>query len=181
MAQDTKEISGKSTMTEVMEAYPAARRALFQRYHIGGCSSCGFQPTDTLEEVLANHNVMDVEGTIEFIKESQKVDDRIKITASELKDLMKSQNGSLKLIDVRDQWEYDIAHIEGAQLLTRPLIQEIMDTWPKDSNLVFVCHRGMRSLDAAAYFIGHGFKNVRSLEGGVDTWASEVDKEMARY
>lgn len=176
---ETKEISGKSSMEEVMGAYPSARRALFQRYHIGGCSSCGFQPDDTLQEVLANHNVMDVEDTIEYIKESQKVDDRVKIAPQELQGLLKT-NG-VKLMDVRDEWEYDIAHIEGAQLLTRPLIQQIMDEWAKDTLMVFSCHRGVRSLDAASYFIGHGFTNVRSLDGGIDRWAAEMDPAMARY
>jgi rhodanese-related sulfurtransferase len=180
MSQMTKEISGKSTMQDVLEAYPSARRALFQRYHIGGCSSCGFSPTDSLEEVLANHNVMDVDGTIEYLKESQKVDDRMKITPQELQEALKNGNAP-KLIDVRDQWEYDIAHIEGAQLLSRPLIGEMMESWAKDSFIVFTCHRGMRSLDAASYFIGHGFTNVRSLEGGVDRWAEEIDTQMARY
>lgn len=182
MEQLTKEISGKTSMQEILEAYPSAKRALFQRYHIGGCSSCGFAPTDSLEEVLANHNVMDVEGTIDFIKESQKVDDRMKIVPKELSELLKTANGKApKLIDVRDQWEYDIAHIEGAQLLTRPLIGEMMDSWAKDTPIVFTCHRGTRSLDAASYFIGHGFSNVRSLEGGIDRWAEEVDTAMARY
>lgn len=177
---ETKTISGKTPMSEIMEAYPSAKRALFQRYHIGGCSSCGFQRTDTLEEVLASHNVMDVDGTVEYLKESQRVDDRMKISASELQDELKKSNG-LKIIDVREPWEYDIAHIEGAQLLSRDLVQEMMETWPKDTAMVFSCHRGIRSLDAASYFIGHGFSNVRSLDGGIDAWAAEVDKEMARY
>jgi rhodanese-related sulfurtransferase len=177
---ETKDITGKSSMAEIMEAYPSAKRALFQRYHIGGCSSCGFSPTDSLEEVLANHNVMDVEGTIEFLRESQRVDDRMKISAKELHELMETGT-SVRLIDVREPWEFDIAHIEGAELLSRDLVGEIMEEWPKDTLMVFSCHRGMRSLDAASYFIGHGFSNVRSLEGGIDAWAAEVDTTMARY
>lgn len=54
------EISAESAMREVLEAYPGARRALFQRYHIGGCSFCGFSPDQTLTEVFANHNVLDL-------------------------------------------------------------------------------------------------------------------------
>jgi len=180
MPEMTKEIAGNTTMAEVLETYPSARRALFQRYHIGGCSSCGFQPTDTLEEVLANHNVMDVDGTIDYIKESQRVDDRIKISAPELEEQL-SKETNVKVIDVREPWEYEIAHINGAQLLSRELVGEIMDSWPKDTPMVFTCHRGMRSLDAASYFIGHGFTNVKSLNGGIDAWAVDVDKEMARY
>ena len=43
------------------------------------------------------------------------------------------------------------------------------------------CHLGQRSLEAASYLIGHGFTNVRSLRGGIDLWAQEVDPSLARY
>ena len=42
------EISPSSTMEEILYAYPSANVGLFQRYHIGGCASCGYQPVDTL-------------------------------------------------------------------------------------------------------------------------------------
>jgi len=32
------------TMKELLERFPGAQRALFQKYHIGGCASCGFAP-----------------------------------------------------------------------------------------------------------------------------------------
>ena len=44
-------ISADTQMQEIESSLPGARRALFQRYHVGGCSSCGFQPTDTLKQV----------------------------------------------------------------------------------------------------------------------------------
>ena len=47
--------------------------------------------------------------------------------------------------------------------------------------IVFYCHVGARSLDAAAYYAGHGFKNVRSMTGGIDAWSSEVDESVPRY
>ena len=52
---------------------------------------------------------------------------------------------------------------------------------PKDTPIVFHCHLGQRSLDAASYFAGHGFKNVRSMTGGIDAWSSEVDESILRY
>jgi hypothetical protein len=42
------EIGPSSTMEEILHAYPSAKVGLFQRYHIGGCASCGYQPADTL-------------------------------------------------------------------------------------------------------------------------------------
>jgi len=42
------EIGPSSTMEEILYAYPSANVGLFQRYHIGGRTSCGYQPVDTL-------------------------------------------------------------------------------------------------------------------------------------
>ena len=53
-------ITRHSTMGKVLEAYPSAQRALFQRYHIGGCNSCGYQPGDTLDAVARSHNITDL-------------------------------------------------------------------------------------------------------------------------
>jgi rhodanese-related sulfurtransferase len=41
-------------------------------------------------------------------------------------------------------------------------------------------HLGIKSMDAAAYFLGHGFTNVRALQGGIDAW-SEVDPRIRKY
>ena len=49
----TTEINSDSTMEQVLMEYPGARRALFRKYHIGGCSSCGFQMNETLAGVRA--------------------------------------------------------------------------------------------------------------------------------
>ena len=46
-----QEIGPDTTMEEILRAYPSAKIGLFQRYHIGGCASCCYQPTDTLAEV----------------------------------------------------------------------------------------------------------------------------------
>jgi rhodanese-related sulfurtransferase len=47
--------------------------------------------------------------------------------------------------------------------------------------LVFYDHSGSSSLDAAAYFAGHGFGNARYLRGGIDAWSVEVDPKVPRY
>lgn len=177
--QQTKEINGQSTMADVLEAYPSAQRALFQRYHIGGCSSCGFQPDETLEEVLKNHRVLDVAGTIEFIKESAEMDKKLQISPTEASELLKA--GKAKMIDVRHEFEFETARVEGSQLLSQRLMQEMMQTWPKDETLLFMCHHGVRSLEAAAYFVGHGFRNARSVSGGIDAWSKTVDASIPRY
>ena len=68
--QATAKITKRSTMQEVLEAYPSAQRALFRRYHIGGCHSCGYEPDHILEEVAHRHNITDLEEVVAFIEHS---------------------------------------------------------------------------------------------------------------
>jgi len=55
-------------MREVLKAYPEAQHALFQRYHIGGCNHCGFQPAETLAEVCRRNDVLNLDEVIEHVK-----------------------------------------------------------------------------------------------------------------
>ena len=178
MTTDT--LSGQSTMAEVLEAYPGAQRSLMRGYHIGGCSSCGFDPSDRLSDVLQRHNAPDAAEVLTHLRESQEQEERMQIEPVDLAERLKGE-GPPRLIDVRDQREFDIVHLEGAQLATQEFMQEMLSTWPKDTACVTDCHSGMRSLDAASYLIGHGFTNVQSLRGGIDAWAQTVDTSMPRY
>ncbi|MFN9786893.1 MAG: rhodanese-like domain-containing protein [Planctomycetia bacterium] len=47
--------------------------------------------------------------------------------------------------------------------------------------MVFHCKSGVRSLDVAAYFKGHGFTNVWSMRGGIDEWSRAVDRAVPAY
>lgn len=167
-------------MREVLEVYPGAQRALFRRYHIGGCASCGFQPTETLEQVCQRNNNLNVSEVLDHIQTSHDQDAKLLIAPKELAELRKT-NGEVKLIDVRSREEYEAVHIDGSLLLSQPVMQEIMGKWPRSEMLVIVDHQGKSALDAAAYFLGHGFENVRCLRGGIDAWSQEVDTKVPRY
>lgn len=80
----TAEITKRSTMQEVLEAYPSAQRALFRRYHIGGCNSCGYQPEAILEEVAHGHNITDLDKVIAFIQKADEIDRRIQVSPREV-------------------------------------------------------------------------------------------------
>src|SRR5215470_17634425 len=70
-----QEIGPNSTMGDILNAYPSAKVALFQRYHIGGCASCGYQPEDTLTGVLQTHNIVDsLDTVIDYIQANQDVE-----------------------------------------------------------------------------------------------------------
>ena len=176
----TSEVTAQTTMREVLEAFPGAQRALMRRYHIGGCSSCGFAPEDRLGDVLAKHNVLAVDEVIEHIETSHAEEQRIQIQPQDLAEALKSSTPP-RLLDVREPQELAIVKLDGAVPVTQELVQEMMAGWPKDTPIVTYCHHGIRSLEAASYFIGHGFSNVRTLAGGIDAWAEQIDPSLPRY
>ena len=178
LSTDPAGLSGAWTMEQVTTVFPSAQRALFQKYHVGGCSSCGFQPTDTLTTVAFNHG-LDVNEVIDHIRKSQDMEKDIEITPQETAELLRQ--GRIKLLDVRSPEEYEIAHVAGSVLVDQALAQEIMQTWSRDTPIVTICHHGMRSLDAAAYLRGHGFLNTKSMRGGIDAWAEQIDPSLPRY
>ena len=167
-------------MSDVLAAYPGAQRALFRRYHIGGCSSCGFQPTETLAGVCERNGNLDVAEVIAHIQSSHEQDEKILIGAKELAEWRK-QDTALRLVDVRSREEFEAVHIEGSILLSQPVMQQIMAEGTNTRPLVVVDHQGKNGLDAAAYFMGHGLQSVRCLRGGIDAWSQEVDATVRRY
>ncbi len=87
---------------------------------------------------------------------------------------------AFRLIDVRSDSELAAARIAGATQLTRDVEQEIL-AMDRGTTLVFVCHHGMRSQQAAEHFRGQGFTDVRNLVGGIDAWSQQVDPSVPRY
>ena len=174
-------VNSASTMQEVLAAYPNAQRGLFKRYHIGGCGSCGYQPTDTLEQVAQKHNIRDIDQVVAYIQrdEADGLDRSLQLQPIDVAVAL-TEGSAMRLVDVRTPEEWELARIPGATLITEELAQELMRL-PRDTAIVFFCHVGARSLDAAAYYAGHGFKNVWSMTGGIDAWSNDVDVSVPRY
>jgi rhodanese-related sulfurtransferase len=177
---NAKSVTAQSPMRSVLESYPGAQRALFRKYHIGGCSNCGFSPDETLGEVCARNGGLDAGEVLAQIQSSHEQDARILIEPAELAEWRK-RDPALRVVDVRSREEYEAVHIDGSLLLSQEVMRQIMSDGSNTRPLVVVDHQGKTGLDAAAYFIGHGLQNVRCLRGGIDAWAEEVDSQMRRY
>jgi len=173
-------IDGASTMREILEAFPGAQRALFRRYHIGGCSNCAFQPEETLEQVCARNGNLPVSEVLEHLRTSHEQDAKLLIDPADLAALLKT-DPDVRLVDVRSREEFEAVHIDGSVMLSQPVMREILGDGTNSRPLVLIDHQGRQALDAAAYFLGHGLQNVRCLRGGIDAWAQEVDPLMRRY
>lgn len=87
----------------------------------------------------------------------------------------------LLLVDVREPWEYELCRLPGAQLVPLgTLASRVAQLEPADA-VVLYCHHGVRSLDAAAWLRRQGIEGARSMAGGIERWALEVDPAVPRY
>ncbi len=177
---DPAAFDGSTTMGDLLAAFPGARRALFSRYHIGGCSSCGFEMSETLAAVCERNENLPVEEALRHIRASHEEDRKLMIEPAELARLREAGE-DLALLDIRTREEHEAVHIEGSRMLTEVLMQKIMGQWPRERRIVIYDHTGDRSLDATAFFVGHDFQNARALEGGIDRWSREIDPDLPRY
>ena len=167
------------TMHDLLEAMPGARRALVAKYHIGGCSSCGFAPEETLSEVCRRNDNLDPAEVLAHLEASAEQDAKMQISPEELAALL-ADGQPLRLLDVRSREEHEAVMLPNSELMTQELLQRLFGE-DKAQRIVVYCHHGTRSLDSAAYLAGHGMTNVKSLAGGIDAWSCGVDQTLPRY
>lgn len=103
-------------------------------------------------------------------------------TAAEVKAKL-DRGERVRLLDVREPHELAICRLDGAEHI--PMMQLFLglrkpEASPDDEIVVF-CHLGVRSLEAAAFLRSRGFPRARSLAGGIDAWALEIDPTLVRY
>jgi adenylyltransferase/sulfurtransferase len=87
----------------------------------------------------------------------------------------------LFVLDVREEWEHAIGHLEGATLLPMQRVPAEHGSLPRDRTVVVYCHHGMRSAMVADYLRSAGFPRVLNLSGGIDRWSTAVDPSVPRY
>jgi len=178
MSTATMEPSPDLTMEELLGIFPGARRTLFQLHHIGGCSSCGFSPTETLAQICARNGGLDPATVLGEIREGHLKDEALLISPVDLHARLKDPG--IRLLDIRTREEFEAVSIPGSRFMTQEIMQEAMN-WPKETEVILIDHTGGRVLDAAAYFAGHGFTAVKGLKGGIDAYSSQADPSLPRY
>lgn len=87
----------------------------------------------------------------------------------------------LLLVDVREAWEFEICHIEGAKHIPMGSIPTNLQALDTDDDVICYCHHGMRSLDVAVWLRGQGVARAKSLAGGIERWSLEIDPRVPRY
>jgi rhodanese-related sulfurtransferase len=91
------------------------------------------------------------------------------------------QQASPLLLDVREPWEFEICHIEGSTNLPMGQIPQRVEDLPESGEIVVICHHGVRSQQVIRFLQGQMTASLINLDGGVDAWAREVDRDMPLY
>lgn len=90
--------------------------------------------------------------------------------------------GSLRLIDCREQDEWDFNHLPHALLYP---LSRFAESAPAiiETNLpvIIYCHHGIRSLQATSWLRSRGLEQSWSMKGGIDTWSERIDPKVPRY
>lgn len=106
--------------------------------------------------------------------------DNIQIEPRELHERMQ-RGEKVFLVDVREPWEWQLCRLEGAELIPMREIPAAVNRMLDVEEVILYCHRGIRSLDAAAWLRQQGVESARSLAGGIDRWSREIDPGVPRY
>jgi len=85
------------------------------------------------------------------------------------------------VLDVREPWEHEVCSIPDSMLLPMQQVPARLQELPADSDIVVVCHHGMRSLQVAQFLHQSGLERVFNLSGGIAAWAAQVDPDMPQY
>ncbi len=93
----------------------------------------------------------------------------------------RDQGESPLVIDVREDWELQLASIPGVVHVPMNQLPARLGEFSRDAETIVMCHAGGRSLRVAHYLANQGFTNVANLTGGISAWSQEVDATVPRY
>ena len=103
------------------------------------------------------------------------------ITPEEVKSKL-DQGEGFTLLDVREPWEFETAHMDGAKLLPMGDIpSRAHQELDPEEHIVVVCHHGVRSMNVTAWLRQQGFEKAQSMRGGIDAWSRVVDGNVPTY
>ncbi len=102
------------------------------------------------------------------------------ITVQELEKL-KDSGKDYQLVDVRETYEYEIAHLDG-YLIPLGQIEDKVDKIDSNKQVIIHCRSGVRSAQAIETLEKKfGFTNLYNLKGGILAYAKEIDNSLAKY
>jgi rhodanese-related sulfurtransferase len=175
----TDDLSVETPMARLIEALPGARRALFARYHLGGCQSCAFSNEETLAQLCLRAGDLPPDEVLAHLLASHAHDLEMLLEPAAARDRLAAAVPP-RLIDIRTREEHEAVAIAGSEFSTQELQQQLFAGDPAAEILLYD-HSGAYVLDQVAWFRGHGLDNTFGLRGGIDAWSREIDPKLPRY
>ena len=103
------------------------------------------------------------------------------ISPVQLKELIDSSNNDFQLIDIRDEYEFDICCI-GGEKINMYSITDSLDKLSREKKIIIYCRTGSRSATIVSLLEKtFSFKNVYNLDGGIMKWRQDVDPSIKEY
>lgn len=169
------ELSPHSPMGEVLDTLPSAKRAIFARYHLGGCQSCAFSNDETLA-ALCERSEIPVDEMLQHLLASHAHDEAMLMEPT----VARAALPGLRMIDLRTREEHEAVVLPNSEFFTQELQQQLF-AGDSSARLLLFDHSGKNVLDQVAWFRGHGLKETYGLRGGIDAWSREIDPSIPRY
>ena len=103
------------------------------------------------------------------------------VTVQDMKRALDDPKKAIKVVDVREPDEYEIAHVEGAQLLPLSQLEARFTELDPNQQYYLHCKMGGRSMRALQFLRQQGFKYLKNVKGGITAWSDEIDKSVPKY
>jgi adenylyltransferase/sulfurtransferase len=103
------------------------------------------------------------------------------VSLQEMKKALDTPSLGIKVIDVREADEQQIARIAGVPLVPLSTLPQRFTDLDPNVQYYIHCKSGVRSMKALRFLREQGFKYVKSVKGGINGWADEIDPSVAKY
>ena len=138
------------------------------------CPLCGEHPTIT--------DLIDYQMFCGLTPSSSKpVMNPDEVTVQEMKRALDDSQLGIKVIDVREPGEYQIARVEGVSLMPLSTLARRFTELDPNQHYYIHCKAGARSLQALHFLRKHGFNQLNSVRGGIDAWSDQIDRTVPKY
>lgn len=138
------------------------------------CPICGDQPT--IKELIDYDQFCGI--PTEPVNPSAHPDE---VTVHDMKKALNDPKLGIKVIDVREPDEYEIAHIEGVPLFPLSTLPQKFTELDPNQQYYIHCKVGARSMKALNFLREQGFKYLKNVKGGINAWSDEVDHNVPKY
>lgn len=138
------------------------------------CPICGDNPT--IKELIDYQQFCGIPGQDEAPDENPD-----EVTVQDMKKAMDDKSLGIRVVDVREPDEYEIAHIEGVPQIPLSQLEARFTELDANETIYLHCKSGVRSMKALSFLREQGYKYVKSVKGGIAAWAQEIDTSIPQY